>query len=200
MYRPAPVKFPAWLNAGFVARNDLQARWTEYCDPTRDYRHPSRPRAYDRLLCVGRDSRFDGWDPGYTGFPVEFRRPLLDLRVVRFLLRVPPFPWFVTKELPRQSTRGLLPDEVRRRPKTPLAGYPELEMNRDAKFAWCDRWAPTPEFEEFIDRSAIPHLLGETNAHRLWSNIRPVSLNLWLQNFRKTRPLPVEECHEEIAV
>ena len=59
-------------------------------------------------------------DAAWTGVPVESRAPLLDLRMLRFLLRVPPVPWCMEKELLREAMRGILPEEIRSRPKTPL--------------------------------------------------------------------------------
>jgi asparagine synthase (glutamine-hydrolysing) len=63
-------------------------------------------------------------DPGMTGFPLEHRHPLLDLRLVRFALSLAPVPWCVDKHLFREAMRDALPPVILRRPKEPLAGDP----------------------------------------------------------------------------
>jgi len=52
-----------------------------------------------------------------TRVPVEVQRPYFDLRLVRFLLRLPPVPWCADKELLRVAMQGVLPEQVRCRPK-----------------------------------------------------------------------------------
>ena len=48
----------------------------------------------------------------------EARLPLLDSRVIRYVMETSPIPWCQDKRLPRTAFRGELPVEVLRRPKT----------------------------------------------------------------------------------
>jgi asparagine synthase (glutamine-hydrolysing) len=50
------------------------------------------------------------------------RHPLLDLRLIRFLMEVPPLPWFGNKTLPRVAYAGRLPAEVLNREKQTFPG------------------------------------------------------------------------------
>ncbi len=67
---------------------------------------------------------FERENPGLTRFPVEVRYPFLDLRIVNFLLALPPFPLFYEKRLLREAVVGRLPESIRTRRKSPLAGDP----------------------------------------------------------------------------
>lgn len=59
-----------------------------------------------------------------------WRYPYLDLRLIEFMLSVPPIPWGWKKQLMRDAMRNRLPPEVLRRAKTPLPCYPDAAMIR----------------------------------------------------------------------
>jgi asparagine synthase (glutamine-hydrolysing) len=110
---------------------------------------------------------------------MEVRHPFLDLRVLRFLLAVPTVPWSRSKYLFREAMRGKLPDTVRRRPKTPLAGDPIREQ--------ILRLGPppirkTPALEYFVNVSAI-----DTNTWHhpdsMYVAARTAALSYWLGAF-----------------
>ena len=92
-------------------------------------------------------------DPGFTEAPVEFWHPYVDLRLLRYMLSVPPVPWCRRKYLLRQAMRGILPDEVLRRDKDPVG--------RDS--ACFSVWrtgmpsmVPTGELSKYVDPSKVP--------------------------------------------
>jgi asparagine synthase (glutamine-hydrolysing) len=85
-----------------------------------DSRHPVRPVAWFSLQIPLWQTMHNEWDPCYTGVALEFCYPFLDVRVLRFLLRVPVIPWCRGKHLLRYAFRENLPSAVRLRPKTPL--------------------------------------------------------------------------------
>jgi asparagine synthase (glutamine-hydrolysing) len=68
----------------------------------------------------------ESYDPGVTRLALEARHPLLDLRLVNFVLGIPPVPWCVDKHILREAMATVLPDAVVRRPKSPLAADPVL--------------------------------------------------------------------------
>ena len=76
---------------------------------------------------------FELENPGVTRCPVEVRHPFLDLRIVNFMLALPPFPLFFEKKLLREAVAGRLPESVRTRRKTPLAGSPLVEHLRQSR-------------------------------------------------------------------
>lgn len=92
--------------------------------------HPTRPAGYFSLQLPLWQSMFASVDPAYTGALLEVRYPFLDLRLIRFLMRVPAVPWCRGKHLLRYAFRHDLPDAVRRRPKSPLRRQPYVEKIR----------------------------------------------------------------------
>ena len=112
---PDPV-VPAWMNGEFasVGRRDRSAA-------PHQRRRPAGPGTSDRLTRVPIWQTWFTWgDPTYTGLPVRMRHPFVDLRLLEFVARIPPYPWLVRKRILRDATDGLLPTAVRQRPKTLL--------------------------------------------------------------------------------
>ncbi len=170
--------FPTWLNPDFAARAALPERWREL---TREQsQHAIRPRIYRVLNNPMWSQHFEGYDEGVSGMPIEYRHPLADLRLLEFTLSLPPVPWLIKKELLRKAMRGILPQPVCVRPKSPLAGSPFIETLKDLRSHWIDRFSPEPLLANFIDRKAIPNCVGEADDNRLWMNARPLSFNFWL--------------------
>jgi asparagine synthase (glutamine-hydrolysing) len=114
----APSEIPTWLRADFVERIGLRERLRAFYAPSSD--HPWHPRAiasfdtpvWHRLL---------GGLEADRAYGLDWRHPYLDLRVLQFLLSVPPVPWARRKLVMREAMRGRLPAEVLARRKTPLA-------------------------------------------------------------------------------
>jgi len=125
---PEPM-LPTWLAPALVHRLRLEDRWGDVMR-REDTRHPYRPRAYFSLQMPLWQAVFDSLDPSYTGVPLEVRHPFLDIRVLRFLLRLPVVPWCRNKYLLRRAFRNVLPAAVVRRRKTPLRGDPTQERVR----------------------------------------------------------------------
>jgi asparagine synthase (glutamine-hydrolysing) len=179
--RPQPT-FPPWLNAEFAARLNLWARWKQHYEGSAPI-HPIRPQAYAALVQPVWASILENSDPGVTRCPVEARHPFLDLRLVNFLLAIPPMPWCVDKELLRVAMANILPEAVRLRRKMPLAGEPLVELLRKPEAQWVDFFEPLSALAKYVDRAAIPRLAGETDGDQARLLIRPLSLNFWLQSW-----------------
>ena len=180
--------YPPWLDPGFEKELHLRDRWLELQQPAREL-HPLHPAGYASLSGAFWSNIFEGEDASWTGIPVEARAPLLDLRLIRFLLRVPPMPWCMHKELLREAMRGLLPEEVRTRRKTPLRGDPllvHIEKNG---------WEPVlsdnacESLQMFVNcrmhRATSHPALGSD----LWADIRPLALNHWLKSVENSRSI-----------
>ena len=112
----------ALLAPSIAERIDIPKRWWQF--PIRPQTHPWRPRTYSQLTDHYWTLGFQQYDAANWRAPVEFRYPYFDIRLVRYLLRVPVLPWFSNKALLREAMRGRLPETVRARPKAPVAGEP----------------------------------------------------------------------------
>jgi len=176
-----PVRsiFPAWVDPGFASRLELRTRWaSKNAEPQPP--HPTRPLASTLLSVPNWWALFEGYDPGVTGLPREARHPLIDRRLVDYILAIPPVPWSIDKHILRRAMAGTLPEAVRLRPKSPLAGDPAVELVRTAVRHPVDEFVPLAGLANYAVRSAIPRVAGETNSERLWLNVRPYVLNRWL--------------------
>jgi asparagine synthase (glutamine-hydrolysing) len=175
------AEYPRWLNAQFEKEQRLRERWLELQEPLQTS-HPLHPIGYAGLCGDFWSSASETVDAAWTGVAIESRSPLLDQRLLRYLLRMPPVPWCMEKELLRRATKGLLPEQIRLRPKTPLLGD-SLKIHVES-----GRWHPLPlpapagEVTSFIDWKLFDATLAEPAGSSLWANLRPISLNRWLKS------------------
>jgi len=179
-------RFPRWIEPDFARRMGLEQRWKEVTLPSVSERHPILPRAHASLDSPQWTYLFEHENPGVTRRPVEVRYPFLDLRIVDYLLALPPFPWFLEKTLLREAMVGCLPERVRRRPKTPLAGDPLAEWLK--RFPnWASEASWSEEVNRYVTRGGIPPLNGVRESEKLQAVVRPICLNFWLQSVRRVR-------------
>lgn len=115
--------YPDWLDSELENRLDLQGRWREFHSKNwKPVFHPTRPYAYTLLTNMSADARlYEDLDPCSSGHPLEYRHPLMDLRLIELCLTLPLQPWVVKKHILRECMKGQLPAVVLKRPKTPLA-------------------------------------------------------------------------------
>lgn len=103
---------PAWIRADVLARTGPQ----DFVEPPP---HPTRPGTRWLLGAYWQDSmECDSF--AYVRLPLEWRWPLLDSRVIEYVLSVPPIPWCQRKELARAAYVTELPRSVLTRRKTVL--------------------------------------------------------------------------------
>jgi len=181
-------KLPRWIAPDFAKRVDLEARWKKYSVLPRPPRHPVKPKAHASMSLPHWSQSFELTDPGVSHCPVEIRYPFLDLRVANYLLAIPPFPWAFQKRLLRRAMVNRLPENIRRRPKTPLASdlvVAMVERRAGAAASGETRWAE--EIDRYVDRSAISTVEKEKTSAGKSQAIRPLCLNLWLQRRRGLR-------------
>jgi len=196
--RPWRPPYPQWINPELAKRLDLPKRW-ERIYYHEELVHPVRPEAYRQLTSRTWAYDFEYNDPGMTGYPGEIRYPFFDLRLVNYLLAIPVVPWCLHKELMRVAMRGILPEEVRLRPKTPLRGDPIGPFFQQPTLKWIDRYEPTPALAKYVVRSALPQICGmEMNFNEALINLRGLSLDLWLQNKELVKGKSVKEEYYEL--
>lgn len=182
--RHSAPPFPSWIEPEFARRQSLEERWHHlWSAPPAAATTTVRPSATNLLLCDPWSTILEDYDTQRTGARLDVRHPILDLRVINFLLQVPAIPWFWHKDLPRRACLGLLPRTIRNRRKTPLAGHPvcaALERGDRLPGNWqyhsavnsyvrCKHLADLPESVSKFD-----------HVHRTMVTY-PVSLSLWLQ-------------------
>jgi asparagine synthase (glutamine-hydrolysing) len=188
-------KFPEWVSKEFVERFGLKERSAERRELPKSRPHPMLPRGHASLGLPQWSHLFEMQNPGVTHFPVEMRHPFLDLRVANFLLALPPFPLYMEKKLLREVLVGRVPEGVRTRKKTPLAGNPlELHAGRsESKWMREVRWekeiqayVDTRKLEETV-RTAMEKPEMESKMNRMEAVVRPICLNYWLRTMRGVR-------------
>jgi asparagine synthase (glutamine-hydrolysing) len=173
--------FPGWLNRDLEKRLGLRERWKTLQQPS-ILNAAVRPVAYEAMIDPIWPSLFEGFDSGVTRVPLEVRHPFFDLRLVNFLLALPALPWCSDKELLRQAARGILPDAVRLRRKSPLLADPLIALLQQPESAWVDSFEAVPEFGRFVERRLIPKVFEEKDVWAAWIHLRPLSLNFWLRS------------------
>jgi asparagine synthase (glutamine-hydrolysing) len=180
---PEGPPYPAWLAPGLASRLGLESRWQRLRNGSGPLPHPIRPYGYSvmRRTILEQSGAFDAYDAGFSGLPVEYRHPLMDLRIVHFCLSLPPWPWCVRKHLLREAMRGRLPAEILARPKSPMAGEPHLPLLQDPRSQWLDQWVASDGLGRYVEREKVPLVFRARDPRAGWTTLRALSLNLWLQ-------------------
>jgi asparagine synthase (glutamine-hydrolysing) len=178
--------YPEWIACGFEKRLNLRKRFEELQEKPSS-KHPTHPLAYAMLTGPFWPNVLEGEDAAWSGVAMETRAPLLDRRLVRFLLRLPALPWCMDKRLVRLAMRDFLPKATIERPKAPLAQDP-LRLQVSQK-----KWNPLPLGElsaaskELVDVSRLENCIRLSTGDLLYSNLRPVSLDRWLKSVEMNR-------------
>jgi asparagine synthase (glutamine-hydrolysing) len=180
--------FPPWIAPDFARRLNLKDRWRECSEllvPATS--HAVRPKAHASLALPHWTSMFESENAGVARYPVDVRYPFLDLRLVDYLLALPPFPWFFQKALLRKAMVGKLPERVRIRPKTPFQGDPLHAHFRRNQIDWVNQTALREELDRYINRSELLTLRGNMTGEQVVLGTRPHCLNFWLKSVRSPR-------------
>ena len=176
--KPEPG-FPPWFTPESEARFGLRERYHALragAPPA----HPFNPRSYANFNGSLVSTEMEKHDSTWTGFPIESRAPFFDRRLLRFLLRLPTIPWLMEKELLRGAQKGVLPDEIRKRPKASLPEDPLLLHLAAGKwFRQAPGTCPEP-LRPFLDWQQLQYFLHNSPVTSLRLHLRPVILALWL--------------------
>ena len=130
---------------------------------------------------------FETENAGTTHQPVEVLYPFLDLRLVNYLLALPPFPWFFQKTLLRKAMVGQLPEKIRTRKKTPLQGDPLVQRFQQDGGAWPNLPPWSGQMDRYINRSQLLPPRGTLNSEQVSQDARPHCFNFWLQTSRRVQ-------------
>jgi len=173
-------RFPAWFSPDFEFDHRLRERWGQMGAPPTTP-HPFNPKAYNAMNSGLFAEVQEICDSTWTLVPLQTRNPFLDRRLCRFLLRVPLIPWALNKHLLRTAQTGILPEEIRLRPKTPVRRDPLL---LHAKAGSWDREmteVPADLLRPLIDWPLLSKLIGNASDTSLYVHLRPVALSRWLK-------------------
>ena len=171
---------PSWLNAGAYARTEAARLGGAARPPDRAMeRHLTAP-LWQWLT--------ESVDAGSTRVPLEVRMPFLDVRLVEFSLAIPAVPWRQAKTILRVAMRGLLPDAILARPKTPLDGYFEAAVER-----WRRGAAPLGslhgELRDLVNPAIVGAALQRGAVDDVVAAWRVLALDAWLRR-RAARAAP----------
>jgi asparagine synthase (glutamine-hydrolysing) len=183
-YNDLPRHSPCWL------RPDLEKRIGAETNPVirlggETTIHPIHPQAYRSLHSGYWASVLEEEDAGWTGVLLETRAPFLDLRVLRFLLRLPPVPWCMHKRLTRQAMKQQLPPRILGRKKAPLPRDP-LEVCQKNHSWRLQLPQNAPEvFHQFVKWKTWIATLENSQGSLSRQNLYPLSLLYWLKDVEK---------------
>jgi asparagine synthase (glutamine-hydrolysing) len=148
--RRPEAQMPPWLSRAFVQRCELRERSHVLATRPEPGEGPRGPAAR-AITDPWWTSMFETYDPGATRRPVELRYPLFDLRFIAFALSLPTHPWCMNKAIVRAAMCGRLPEEVRTRPKSPLAVDVVRTHGRLTVAAIAKTIESAPELAAYID-------------------------------------------------
>lgn len=192
---PDERRYPEWLNPEFAARTGLKDRLRNRRDASEMPAHPLLPKAHAALTLPHWAHLFENENAGVTRAPVEVRFPYLDLRVVNFLLSLPPYPWVFRKTILREAMLGKLPERVRKRPKTSLRGDPLAHSLGQPLAEYARRVKLDARMERFVQREILMKQLQNQDTLFLPLAIRPICFNFWLQSCSVVRYKLKAEAH-----
>jgi asparagine synthase (glutamine-hydrolysing) len=187
---PVRSGYPSWIEPSFASRTEMRARWEEI-NAERPPAHPTRPRAMEQLSLPTWWLLLEGYDPGVTRVTLEARHPLIDLRLVNYVLAIPPVPWCSDKHILREAMANVLPEAILRRPKTGLAGDPVLAHVRTMGARGLEIRVPAAGLDRYVGGDPHARLSDATDPNALWLDLRPFCLGRWLDD-QRSRSLAYE--------
>jgi asparagine synthase (glutamine-hydrolysing) len=146
---------------------------------------PEGGRTWERLLRnVPRDFAVS-LSPDVTRQRLEVTLPLMDTRVIRYVLSIPPVPWCHHKRVAREAFAGRLPASILDRPKTSVPGAHEALVG-----SWRERYedvARDPQTAShvahrgWIDAATWRHTIAHGSAQAAMAAWRVLILDAWLR-------------------
>lgn len=171
------VTVPAWVRADLAKRAGGIARASGLLNGRQDPFHPAAHQILTSAILV---SVLESYDAQFTFTACEARHPLLDVRLVEYALSIPPVPWCQDKHLLRMAMPGCVPEEIRRRPKTPLGVDPVQEVAKRQDAPWVDALLRDRRLAPYVQAEKLPPFSPQLAALDLWAVLAPASLRLWL--------------------
>lgn len=172
--------YPDYLNPDFEAEYHLRERWVDWINSKPQVTHSRHPQVVKWLELPDWNVDDQLLRPEFT--PAQHRDPYMDLRLVNFILSIPPHPWLFSKHILRGAFRDALPPAIIQRPKTML-GDVYSAMLKEPKNDWIFGWRPSGELDQFVDSSRLQPIALPPERNRLgYWQLRPLILEKWLQS------------------
>ena len=181
---------PDWIRAEFREQ-------VEHVEPRRlmkagtdAWKHSDRFEAVSDLLGPFWRCDFEAEAAESGESQLERRCPYFDLRVVNYLLAIPPIPWAIGKSILRELGSSLLPESIRARRKSLLPDDPTLLRIRSSGRAWTPGRDLAIGASRYVDVSRIPTqqvLSGQTYCG---NSLYPFQFGFWLDAVAKPNPPP----------
>jgi asparagine synthase (glutamine-hydrolysing) len=174
-----PPEFPEWFTAEVERQFDLRDRFKRATVwPTS--RHPFNP-GYAWFDDATRMAVWEEFDSTWTGSLLECRFPFMDRRLLGFLLRLPPVPWFMEKEIVRRAQKGILPEEIRRRRKAAVLQDPMLVQRAAGKWSFTPPAICPAPLDALIRWPKVLDCLHYSPDASLRVHLGPVVVATWLK-------------------
>ncbi len=166
---------PPWIEPGLATRLHLAERLASM---NGEFSHPWHPAAMASFDSTLWQRMFADIEIEESLAPVVWRHPFLDLRVLNFMLSLPPVPWAYRKLVMREAMRSRLPAAILTRDKSPLSADPMPIVMRG-------RALPPLQSAETLARWIdLPRLRAEgTGTDWLENLLRAHTLDHWLATF-----------------
>ena len=170
--------YPSWISYDFEKKLDLKIVWNTTWSSLREEPSPYSRKTILQKSLANADWCTEDFLMEENFVLTEKRDPFLDIRMVEFVLALPSLPWLFNKHILRDSMKGLLPDEVRYRPKTPLGHLHHALAQKDEN-KWIEAWKPSITSVSYIKDSFSFSQSDIPSQHYLKS--RAIILNQWLK-------------------
>jgi len=171
---------PHWINKDFEKSTHIEEQWNDLFSKNYLSLQSRHPMIYKSLMQAPWNTDDLLMQAGYV-LPEE-NDPFLDIRLIEFILSLPPLPWLFNKHILRESMAERLPKMVVDRPKKPI-GYVLDSLIGDTSKEEIDEWKPVPELFQYVKREEVPRLsYGKYKNDDLDLHMRPLFLNRWLQD------------------
>lgn len=167
---PAAFERPKWLVRDDGWDDIVQRR----CELPKTWR-----RGFDELFAPVWSFQFESVAQVNAPDGPRYVFPFFDETFARFAARIPTAPWYIDKEILRAALRGRLPESVRLRPKTPVAGEQLTTLTRDGAIRVG---AALSNAAEFVDVDLLASWLqpGVMRASELAPVLRAAGVGRWL--------------------
>jgi asparagine synthase (glutamine-hydrolysing) len=184
--RPTPQPFPAGLSRELVKACRLHDRWNDSQSPP-TAGHPTRPEAVAALDAAYWQWNFRRADAAMSKVGLEARHPLFDVRLVEYVLAIPPSPWFLEKSILREAVQGKLPEVIRRRPKCPASGHPFTGYQRRHPGPLLPGLRIPDKLARFVAPETAHDIMADVNSCKdggVGIRLRCLALAIWLHHAR----------------
>lgn len=176
-------ELPTWVSSDFAEQFKIGERQQQLNAKSIDYM-----ARYGMANCPFGSNMFEQFDPGATGIAVKHYYPFFDLRLVNFLVSIPPIPWLVNKRILRESMQGKLPEAIRTRKKIVFQAPERYTQGmRKAVEVWIeDLLKHTPDLNNYLNTAELLRCLQfeKINTGKLMRVEKTLAFAYWLRSYQ----------------